>query len=181
MPSYLKPWSVLAVACAGVVCTSVVMAQPMLYAPGAPYMEASPPMVMPPANSGPLQYETYYGGVNPGAMPGAVPGAEYQTLPIEPYMDAHAPQLYPNVVYRDVRKIHPHAVPYLVQVPLPQPRNPCLSCGPTCALVKICVPPCKEPCVKVRLFGHKLKYDFGKYEVDVVVRRDGRVIVDYDR
>ncbi len=165
--------SLLLVATAGLLGAGFVQAQPMLLGPGAPsYIESTPlPMPVPGAFPvEPYQHETYY-----------APDID-AIQPIQEYTVGMPIVLYDRVVYRDTRRIHPAAVPYLVEVPLPPPRRArgCVDCPPSCAIVKICVPPCQTPCVRVRRNGHKLRYDFGKYSVDVLVRRDGRVIVNYN-
>ena len=69
-------------------------------------------------------------------------------------------------------------------VPVPDPsacdcRHCNACCAPQLVSIKICVPP--GPCrrVKVRHGGRRIKYDYGKYEVEIKVR-DGYVKVDYD-
>ncbi|MBL4884792.1 MAG: hypothetical protein JKY95_09695 [Planctomycetaceae bacterium] len=115
-------------------------------------------------------------------QPGYIPAESEQKL--QPYVVAQAPELYSNVIYRDLRKVAPCAVPYLVQVPVEQlccdPCTHCLRTETVCVTIKLCVPPCKCPCVIVRRNGRKLIYDFGEYRVRVIVRNDGRVIVNYD-
>lgn len=88
-------------------------------------------------------------------------------------------EIYQNVRYKQTRKAHPCAEPKIVQVPNPcyDPCDPC--CGPKCVNVKICVPPCDCPCISVRRNGDRVRYDYGKYAVDVIVRRN-YVLVDYD-
>ena len=81
--------------------------------------------------------------------------------------------LYRNVKYRDERKMHPCAVPTIVQVP--DPCNPCC-----CVNIQICAPPCECLCVRRGgLLGRKIVFDYGKYQVDVR-NRNGCLIVDYD-
>ena len=149
------------------------MAGPTLLQPGTTYTEPAP---FP--NSVPRQ-----------AVP-TLPPIDHTTQyapfdseqPVQPYIESRPIELYQDVTYRDLRRVHPCAVPYLIDVPLPQPRRQrgCVQCGPTCVTIKVCVPPCTEPCVKVRRRGHKFIYDFGKYEVNVMVRPSGRIIVNYD-
>lgn len=90
-------------------------------------------------------------------------------------------QLYHCVKYEDLHNIHPCAVPKIVAVPdpCPQPCGCCRPCAPRCVYVKICVPPCG--CVKIKRSkcGRKIKYDYGKYEVEIESRK-GYVKVDYD-
>lgn len=112
----------------------------------------------------------------PAATPDPVSAAptEYEYV-----VTSEPVEIYTNVKYRQTRKIHPCAEPKIVQVPNPcyDPCDPC--CGPKCVFVKICVPPCDCPCVSVKRCGEKIRYDYGKYAVDVVVRRNF-VLVDYD-
>ncbi len=88
-------------------------------------------------------------------------------------------ELYQNVKYRQERKAAPCAKPIIVQVP-----DPCASknsCCPTpCVNVQICAPECGCPTVKVTRCGNKVRYDYGKYAIDIVSAH-GRVVVDYDR
>lgn len=86
--------------------------------------------------------------------------------------------LYHNVRYKDLRNIHPCAVEKIVAVPDPCP-NPCNACAPSCVYVRICVPPCDCYETKCSKHGNKIKYDFGKYEVEITSGR-GVVTVDYD-
>jgi hypothetical protein len=90
--------------------------------------------------------------------------------------------LYPNVRYKDECRMAPCAVPQIVFVKDPclsGPRNRC--CEPRCVAVQICVPPCSTcpPKVVCRRGGEYVRYDFGKYAVEIRSRR-GCVIVDYD-
>ena len=107
------------------------------------------------------------------AMP--VPGA----APV-PVQSVGIP-LYHCVKYKDQRKIAPCAVPMIVLV-----KDPCAKCcdpcAPTpCVAVQICVPPCSTcpPKVVCRRNGEYVKYDFGKYRVEIR-SRNGVVKVDYD-
>lgn len=156
--------------------TSIVQAQPRFQVAPGPY--GAEPMPLPTFPAGPPEIEDYSAYYAPDID---------QIQPIAPFVEGQTEfygqpmELYNRVVYRHPRQMHPHAVPYLVEVPLPPPRRraACRDCRPPCALVKICVPPCKTPCVRVRRCGYRLCYDFGKYEVYVAVRRCGRVIVSY--
>jgi len=109
-------------------------------------------------------------------------GTVVATQPI-PVAECAVP-LYRRVKYRDERKIAPCAVPMVVMVPDPcwcdDPCDPCDK--PACVAVQICVPPCSEcpPKVTCRRGGACVRYDFGKYAVDIRSHR-GVVVVDYDR
>ncbi|MEX0716341.1 MAG: hypothetical protein WD066_07140 [Planctomycetaceae bacterium] len=95
--------------------------------------------------------------------------------PVEPYPSEGMP-LYQNVRYEDLRNVHPCAVQTVVMVPDPC-ADPC--CGARCVPVQICVPPyaCEE--VKVSRGGDKIKYDYGKYQVEIRVKKR-YIEVDYD-
>lgn len=107
-----------------------------------------------------------------GATP--VPGA----VPV-PVQSVTIP-LYHCVKYKDERKIAPCAVPMVVLV-----KDPCAKCCDACAApcvaVQICVPPCSTcpPRVVCRKNGEYVKYDFGKYRVEIR-SKNGVVKVDYD-
>lgn len=92
----------------------------------------------------------------------------------------HAPiALYPNVKYKDNRKAHPCAVKKIIQV-----NDPCghaNACGPECVFIEICVPPdCCNEKVRCRRHGDRLRFDYGKYKVDVRVKK-GYIVVDYSK
>lgn len=88
----------------------------------------------------------------------------------------------PTTRYKDLDNIHPCAVPKVVCIV-----DPCWKpskCGccrpkPKCVQVKICVPPCGCASVKVSKDGRRVKYDYGKYAVELT-SRNGKVTVDYD-
>jgi hypothetical protein len=89
--------------------------------------------------------------------------------------------LYPRVRYHDKRHIAPCAVPMIVAVRDPcAGRDPCAACGPPkCVLVEICVPPCGCPKICTKHDGAKVRYDYGKYAVNITSRH-GVIVVDYD-
>jgi hypothetical protein len=88
--------------------------------------------------------------------------------------------LFHCVKYSDRDNVHPCAVSMVVSVADPcQCHNPCSCCTPSCVNVQICVPPCGCPQVKTSRHGHKVTYDYGKYEVEIE-SKDGVVSVDYD-
>ena len=112
----------------------------------------------------------YYG--DPSLSPAPEPGMPWPGAEMDP-----AAALYPNVEIDDPEKIAPCAVPLVVQVPVPCKHG----CGPSIANVQIMVPStCGEPRVKRSWLKNKVKYDYGKYEIEVEVDRDGVVEVDYD-
>jgi hypothetical protein len=89
--------------------------------------------------------------------------------------------LYPRVKYHDKRHIAPCAVPMVVAVRDPcAKRDPCATCGPPpCVLVEICVPPCGSPKVCTKHDGVKVRYDYGRYAVNITSKH-GIIWVDYD-
>lgn len=112
---------------------------------------------------------------------GPMPAAGAQPIPAT----AAVVTLYPRVRYKDEKNIAPCAVPQVVMVkdPCPPACDPCNRCAPPvqCVAVQICVPPC-SPCppkVTCRRGGEYVKYDFGKYRVEIRSKK-GCVTVDYD-
>ena len=97
-----------------------------------------------------------------------------------PFLHAEpAVELFKCVKYKDLCEMAPCHVKKVIQV-----RNPCKRCctDPECVNIEICVPetcPCDdEPCVLSLFGGRRVRYDYGKYEVDVRVKR-GYIEVDY--
>src|SRR5262245_26166286 len=119
----------------------------------------------------------------PEAQPaGPMPAVGAEPIPVQ----AAVVTLYPNVRYRDERNIAPCAVPQVVMVkdpcpPVCDPCNPCATPPVRCVAVQICVPPC-TPCppkITCKHCGEYVKYDFGKYRVEIRSKK-GCVTVDYD-
>ena len=73
-------------------------------------------------------------------------------------------EIYQNVKYRAVRNIAPCAVPTVIQVPDPCNKDACCK---TCVNVQVCVPPCEPHKVKITRDGKNVRYDYGKYAVNV--------------
>ncbi len=116
------------------------------------------------------------------APPAGQPAPAIEPIPAAPVQTV---SLFHCVRVKDPHHIHPCAVPMIVQIADPCPRNccdpcnPCAQCCNPCVNVQICVPPCGCPKVKTRRNGHYVKYDYGKYRIEIT-SRNGRVIVDYD-
>ena len=92
---------------------------------------------------------------------------------IQSYPAGPAPLLFTDVKIRDPRKIHPCAVPTIVEVP--DPRDPCCT-----VCIEICAPPCELQCVKPHgLLKRQTRFDYGEYKVDVIPRF-GKLVIDYD-
>lgn len=95
------------------------------------------------------------------------------------YVDSVAEPLFTNVKYVSKRKMHPCAVKKIVRV-----NDPCAcktGCGPQCVFIEICVPPCDcDEDVICRRGGDRTRYDYGKYKVDIRIRK-GFIVVDYKR
>lgn len=122
-----------------------------------------PPAAEPPLHSQPV----------PAYSQPAPVVAQYGYIPVATPI---AVPVHANVRVRDRHNIAPCAVPTLVQVP-----DPCDPCGERCVNVEVCVPPCDCPDkVRVTRNGHKVRYDYGKYAVDITVRKTGVIVVDYD-
>ena len=118
------------------------------------------------------------------AAQGAVSTAQGPVVGAVPVpMQSVAIPLYHCVKYKDQRKIAPCAVPMIVMVKDPCAKcDPCNPCAPApCVAVQICVPPCSicPPTVTCRRGGEYVRYDFGKYRVEIRSRK-GVVKVDYD-
>jgi hypothetical protein len=94
---------------------------------------------------------------------------------------APAAMLYPCVRYKDRHHIAPCAVPMCVAVRDPcAPRDRCGCNGPPkCVLVEICVPPCGCAKITCRHDGTRVRYDYGKYAVNITSRH-GVIVVHYD-
>lgn len=117
----------------------------------------------------------------PMAAPGAPEAVAPGGMPVVTSGDPVT--LYHCVRYKQERNIAPCAVPQVVFVKDPcavcDPCNPCAA--PACVAVQICVPPC-TPCppkVTCKRGGEYVKYDYGKYAVQITSRK-GVVTVDYD-
>ncbi len=118
------------------------------------------------------------------AAPAAGPRPAVGAQPIP--ATASVVTLYPNVRYKDQKNIAPCAVPQIVMVkdpcpPACDPCNPCATPPVQCVAVQICVPPC-SPCppkITCKRDGAYVKYDFGKYRVEIRSKK-GCVTVDYD-
>ncbi len=115
-------------------------------------------------------------------LAGAAPVVGDQPIPVQ----GAAVTLYPKVRYKDAKNIAPCAVPQIVMVkdPCPpqcDPCNPCAIPETRCVAVQICVPPCSAcpPKITCRRGGEYVKYDFGKYRVEIRSKK-GCVTVDYD-
>jgi hypothetical protein len=129
--------------------------------PGGPAFEPQPEPIYPPAPApGP-------GTIQPEPMP-----SSSQTGP--------EIELYPYVRYKDLDEKHPQGVPMIVSVPDPATGwKGKYLCPPPMVNVAICVPPnCGPPRVKYSRLFRQYKFDFGKYAVDVRLRK-GRIEVDY--
>lgn len=91
-----------------------------------------------------------------------------------------AVKLFGCVKYKDHDEMHPCAVPKVISVkdPCDTCCDPCSCCKPKCVHIKICVPPCGCERVKCNKSGTRVTYDYGKYSVDVRVKK-GYIEVDY--
>ena len=119
------------------------------------------------------------------AIPGSPFGApvgEYIVQSGAIYMDAAPEPLFTNVKYVDKHEMHPCAVSKIIRVNDPcNCKHACNCCGPKCVYIEICVPPCGcDETIKCRRDGDRLRYDYGKYAVDVRVKK-GHIVVDYQK
>ena len=114
------------------------------------------------------------------AAPGTVFGPATEMSASAVYLDEAPEPLFCNVKYVDRKEMHPCAVPKIIRVNDPCAcKNPCsCCCEPQCVYIQICVPPCGCETVKCRKQGDRVRYDYGKYKVDVRVKK-GFIVVDY--
>ncbi len=95
------------------------------------------------------------------------------------HLDAAPEPVFTNVKYVDKKKMQPCAVTKIIRV-----NDPCACddgcCGPKCVYIAICVPPCGCEDVRCRRDGDRMRYDYGKYAVDVRVKK-GYIVVDYKK
>jgi hypothetical protein len=89
---------------------------------------------------------------------------------------AYSGPLFTRVKYVDLDEKAPGAVPKIITVKNPLRKRGC--CEPETVCIEICVPPCSCEKVKGRLFGNRIRFDYGEYAVDVRIKRD-HIQVDY--
>ena len=118
------------------------------------------------------------------AASSAATAQELYPVPEVPMMPEHGAfvescpiPLYTNVKYTDRHEMAPCAISRIIAV-----KDPCASkdscCGPQCVFIEICVPPCGCELVSCRRNGDRIRYDYGKYAIDVRVKK-GYIQVDY--
>ena len=96
--------------------------------------------------------------------------------------DVHAAPAVPmfhNVKYKDRDEMAPCAAPKVIIVknPCADPCDPC-NCQPACVAIQICVPTCGCELISCKRNGDRVRYDYGKYAVDVRIKKD-YIEVDY--
>ena len=98
--------------------------------------------------------------------------AEYGT-----FVESCPIPLFTNVKYKDCDEMAPCAASKIIAV-----KDPCACkdscCGPQCVYIEICVPTCGCELISCRRNGDRIRYDYGKYAVDVRVKK-GYIQVDY--
>lgn len=103
-----------------------------------------------------------------------------ELIVVEPstYLDAteYRGTLFTRVKYTDLHEKSPCAVSKIIMVKNPCRKDSC--CEPDMVCIEICVPPCACEDVRCRSFGNRIRYDYGKYAVDVRIKR-GYIQVDY--
>ncbi|MCA9077087.1 MAG: hypothetical protein KDA93_18820 [Planctomycetaceae bacterium] len=133
---------------------------PLLPSPSA----TTAPDYVPPASPVPLSTHEAYSA--PQSVPPVVIDEYPQVYPVETVA------LYDRVRIRDPHKAHPYGVPTVISVADPRNRSCTVN-------VEVCMPPCACERVTHNLRGNRVRYDFGKYEIEVISRL-GVVIIDYD-
>lgn len=116
------------------------------------------------------------------AVSGAQPPAPMPEPMAAPAAAGGPVALFPCVKVKDRCNIACCAKPMIVEVRdpcwCPDPCNPC--CKPPCVKVEVCVPDqCCPPEITCSKDGKCVRYDFGKYAVDIRSKK-GYVEVDYD-
>jgi hypothetical protein len=121
-------------------------------------------------------------------MTGAVEARHQEITPVPevpmsvesaPYVDAASAgvPLFTRVRYKDLDEMACCTEPKIISV-----KDPCACddgcCPPPCVYIQICVPTCGCELVSCRRNGDRIRYDYGKYAVDVRVKR-GFIEVDY--
>jgi len=86
-------------------------------------------------------------------------------------------ELFCHVKYKDLDEMAPCASPKIIAVKDPCACDDCCCCTPACVYIKICVP-CGCEVVTCSKNGDRIRYDYGKYAVDVRVKK-GYIEVDY--
>ena len=103
-----------------------------------------------------------------------------QPIIVEPsmYVDSseYLGTLFTRVKYTDMHEKCPCGVSKIITVKNPGRHNGC--CEPDTVCIEICVPPCACEKVRCRMFGNRIRYDYGEYAVDVRIKR-GYIQVDY--
>lgn len=119
----------------------------------------------------------------PGSIPPAPDHIIYSGEPIpgsQVYIESPGEPLFHAVKYVDHHEMHPCAVPKIIRVndPCACRKKHCDCCEPQCVYIQICVPPCGCETVRCRKHGDRIRYDYGKWAVDVRVKK-GFIVVDY--
>ena len=131
-----------------------------------------------PQQSYPRPHGSYYNG--PPVHGPAYGGPAFGGPAIAPHGDRYVspssivvpgPVQSHRVRYKDLKNTHPHSIRQTLHVPL--------RCGSGDICIDVCAPP-NCPVVKVKRNGKKIEYDYGDYEVDIIQKGDGEILVDYD-
>ena len=124
------------------------------------------PVVPPAAPQAHVPHQSYYG---PAVQP--APVVDHGRYVSPEALVLHGPLRPVRVRYKDRDNTHPLSVRQTLFVPSP--------CGQGQIGVDVCAPPgC--PVIKVKRDGRKIEYDYGDYEVDIITKKDGELLVDYD-
>ena len=131
------------------------------------------------APAAPIQQTTFAAAPQGTLQP--VPQAAPAALQPVPFQESAL--LFTNVKVRDEKRIACNSVPMIVTIKDPCAcKDACTCCTtPKCVNVLVCVPACTEcpPKVICKREGAYVKYDFGKYRVEIRSKK-GYVEVDYD-
>ena len=102
--------------------------------------------------------------------------------PIEPnytpVLTAPAIPMFERVRYVSERKKAPDAVTKVIVIKDPTQRRAAAADPERCVAIEICVPPCECEKVTPNKSGNRIRYNYGKYGVEVRIK-NGRVVVAY--
>ncbi len=116
--------------------------------------------------------------VVPPVVDQPVVGEQPVIIDYEPLAEAPTIQMFEKVRYTGKRKVAPNAVTKLVIIRDPsQPKRTAPTCR-NCVAIEICVPPCACESIKANKAENVVRYNYGKYGVEVRIKK-GRVVVQY--
>jgi hypothetical protein len=112
-------------------------------------------------------------------IPPTLPVVQAPTEPnYTPVLTAPAIPMFERVRYVGERKKAPDAVTRVIVIKDPTQRRAAAADPERCVAIEICVPPCECEKVTPNKSGNRIRYNYGKYGVEVRIK-NGRVVVAY--